>query len=416
MRNDMKNYWFYLEPYTFIFHSDSTGRRIIYNTLNSAYMPIPESDFIANLFEQLDNASNGYCVTITEEEIAGNTPFKNFARLITKTFSGGLVEALEGETKPFLFKPMLFLNTEIRKAKEEDISFLGERILENLNEVTLYLPGTRCDLKENIYCKQLLYPISWQDKVSMSISDYLTLLLDLETSGIDKVNILGGDLSHNGLLPELLPTLTQSKFKKVFYVSLEELNEGCFRWFKDEQTKLVVWISPLGNKEKLDTLKHHFASENIIWKWIVSSEKDIFTIDKLAIPKSVNMEMIPLYTGKNLPFFEKFIFNSIDDILEEPISRKAIFRRQTLNENFFGKLTILPNGEVYANLNFSKIGKYPQQSLKELAFKELTQPTAWFYLRDKLKPCMHCVNRYLCPSVSNYELVMNRPNLCTIVK
>lgn len=318
----MKNYWFYLEPYTFIFHSDSTGRRVIYNTLNSAYLLVPESDFIANLFEQLDNAGNGYCVTITEEEITGNTPFKNFARLIAKTFSGGLVEVLEGETKPFLFKPMLFLNTEIRKAKEENISFLGERILENLNEVTLYLPGTRCDLKENIYCKQLLYPISWQDKVSMSISDYLTLLLDLETSGIDKVNILGGDLSHNGLLPELLPTLTQSKFKKVFYVSLEELNESCFRWFKDEQTKLVVWISPPGNKEKLDTLKHHFASENIIWKWIVSSEKDIFTIDKLAIPKSVNMEMIPLYTGKNLPFFEKFIFNSIDDILEEPISQK----------------------------------------------------------------------------------------------
>ena len=114
----MKNYWFYFEPYTFIFHSDATGRRVIYNTLNSAYLPVPESDFIANLLERLDDASNGYCVTLTEEEIAGNTPFKDFAGQIAKTFSGGLMEAVEGETKPFLFKPMLFLNAEIRKAKE----------------------------------------------------------------------------------------------------------------------------------------------------------------------------------------------------------------------------------------------------------------------------------------------------------
>ena len=126
--------------------------------------------------------------------------------------------------------------------------------------------------------------------------------------------------------------------------------------------------------------------------------------------------MIPLYTDKNLLFFEKYVFNSLDDILEEPVSRKTVFRRQTLNENFFGKLTIFPDGEVYANLNFSPIGKYPQQSLKELAFKELTQPTAWFYLRDQSSPCADCVNRYLCPSPSNYELVMNKANLCTIIK
>lgn len=412
----MKNYWFYLEPYTFIFHSDATGRRVIYNTLNSAYLLVPESDLIANLLERLNNADNGYCVTLTEEEIVDNTLFKDFAGQIAKTFSGGLIEIREGMTKPFLFKPMLFLNTEIRKAKEEDIAFLGERILENLNEVTLYLPGKGCAPQENTYSKQLVYPISWQGKASLSVSDYLTLLLDLETSGVDKVNILGGDLSPEGILPELLPTLKQGKFKKVFYISLDELDESCLNWLEDEQAELVVWVSPSENKEKLETLMHRFASEKVIWKWIVASEEDISTIDKLLIPEPVDMEMVPLYTGKNLPFFEKYVFNSLDDILEEPISRKTVFRRQTLNENFFGKLTILPNGEVYANLNFSPIGKYPQQSLKELAFKELTQPTAWFYLRDKSSPCRHCVNRYLCPSPSNYELVMNRANLCTIVK
>lgn len=412
----MKNYWFYLEPYTFIFHSDETNKSVIYNTLNSTYLPIPESDFMVNLFERLDNASNGYCLKLTDEEIADNIQFKNFAKLIAKTFSGGLVEAVEGETKPFLFKPMLFLNVENRKAKEDEISFLGVRILENLNEVTLYLPGKGCPPKENTYYKQFLYPISWYDKNSMSTTDYLLLLLDLEKSGVNKVNIIGGDLSQNGILANLFPTLTHNNYKKVFYLSFDELDESCYNMFDKEQIELVIWVPPFPNKEMLETQMYRFTSKSIIWKLIVTSEEDIAVIESLTIPETTIVEMEPLFTGKNLSFFKKYVFNSLNDILEEPVSRKTIFRRQTLNENFFGKLTILPNGEVYANLNFEPIGIYPQLSLKELVFKELTQPTAWFYIRDKLEPCIHCVNRYLCPSVSNYELVISRSNLCTIVK
>lgn len=409
----MRNYWFYLEPYTFIFRSDI--KYVIYNTLNSAYIHAPENKLVINVLEQLENASNGYCLTLTERQI-GDNQFRDFIKQIERTFSGGLIEATEETAKPFLFKPMLFLNAEIRKSKEEDITFLGKRILENLNEVTLYLPGTGYNSKENTYYKQLLYPISWQDKSSMSISDYLVLLLDLEMSGVNKVNIIGGNLSQSGILPDLLPTLTHNKFKKVFYLSFDKLDEAFYNWLDNEQSELVIWVSPSSNKERLETQMYQFASKSVTWKLIVTSEEDIAFIENLIIPEMAIVEMKPLFTGQNLSFFQKYVFNSLNDILEEPISRKTIFRRQTLNENFFGKLTILPNGEVYANLNFSKIGKYPQQSLKELAFKELTQPTAWFYLRDKLKPCMHCVNRYLCPSVSNYELVMNRPNLCTIVK
>lgn len=33
---------------------------------------------------------------------------------------------------------------------------------------------------------------------------------------------------------------------------------------------------------------------------------------------------------------------------------------------------------------------------------------------EKTKPCVECCNRYLCPSPSNYETALNKPNLCNI--
>ncbi len=33
------NYWFYLEPYAFLFHNEN--KAVIYNTLNSAYLVCP---------------------------------------------------------------------------------------------------------------------------------------------------------------------------------------------------------------------------------------------------------------------------------------------------------------------------------------------------------------------------------------
>ena len=89
----------------------------------------------------------------------------------------------------------------------------------------------------------------------------------------------------------------------------------------------------------------------------------------------------------------------MQDILAAPIDRKTIFRHRTLNDNFFGKLTIYPSGEVYANVNCSVLGNIQDLSLKELLYKEITEGNAWLRIRGNEKPCNQCVNRDLCPSV-----------------
>ena len=88
-----------------------------------------------------------------------------------------------------------------------------------------------------------------------------------------------------------------------------------------------------------------------------------------------------------------------------------------LNENFFGKMIIMPNGETYSNINHNSLGNAFDDilSINKLVYKEMRHGKAWFKVRDEI-PCKNCCNKSLCPSPSNYEIVTNRVNLCNIKK
>lgn len=81
----------------------------------------------------------------------------------------------------------------------------------------------------------------------------------------------------------------------------------------------------------------------------------------------------------------------------------------------YGKLVITPNKQVYANLNFPSIGIFEDDFMKFTKLL-LTDDSPWFRTRKKIKPCNDCAFRYLCASPSNYEIALNRNNLCTIIK
>lgn len=412
----MKNlpkYWFYLEPYTFIFHVEN--KFLIYNTLNSFYLLAPEVPLVSEILNLLNDTSNGYCLVLDEKQVSDSV-FIKFVMQLRTSLSGDLVKAESDTSKPFIFKPILFLNTNIRKLKEEDLSFLGDRILENLDEVSLYFPSV-CEKQCAeclLYCKQMLH-CSHFEGGNLSLENYLSLLLDLNISGVSKVNILGEDLVKSEYLQDLRSTLAKCKFKKIYHIHFDNLTDVFKDWLQEENTELVVAIHSGFIRESLETQMKQYSAYPIIWKFIVSSDIDIQLIEQLDLPFSINMELVPFYNGNNLSFFKENVCFLIDDIIAKPIGRKTIFRRQVLNENFFGKLLILPSGEVYANLNCRLLGVYPHDSLKKLVFEELTHSTAWFCLRDN-QPCNSCLNKYLCPSISNYELVINRDDLCLIEK
>ena len=151
---------------------------------------------------------------------------------------------------------------------------------------------------------------------------------------------------------------------------------------------------------------------------ILSGEEDAETFEKIEYSSDILVEFIPWFNGSNMNFFRKYVFYTFDDIIGNPVSKQKIFRRQVLNENFFGKLLIYPDGIVHTNANFQSIGNLLDEKLTKIVYNEICSPSnAWFMTRDRSSGnCKNCVNRYLCPSISNYEIVTGIHNMCYLNK
>lgn len=121
----------------------------------------------------------------------------------------------------------------------------------------------------------------------------------------------------------------------------------------------------------------------------------------------------PLYTGENIGFFEENIFLNKEEILNTSLSMKDFFARQTMNIYDFGKINIMPNGDAYANINHPVLGNIYTHSIYEIVNKEIEEGVSWFRVRTQ-EPCNDCIYQWLCPSPSDYEIAIGRPNLCHV--
>lgn len=410
--SELISYLFFIEPYTFIFHQKEEW--ILYNTLNAAYIRCPNHPGIVSILEELENPENGYCIRISQQTL--NDPVvDSFIRQIRDTFSGDLVKENPGQKKPYVFKPTLFFNYTPEKLTENNIALFGERILLNLSEVTLFLNNNceqSCEDCHN-YNKQTLHCTSFQEESALTAEDYVRIIRQLEANGVERLNLAGGNWLTNEQLKILLPVIIASRMKKSFYQHFSQLSSTLADLLTGEFCELIILIHPGFDKEYLQRNIFRYETKNVIWKFIVSSIEDIIAIEELDIPEHIHIEITPYYNQKNLDFFKENVFLELTDILGSPVNRQTLFRREVLNENFFGKLFISPAGYIYANMNRPPLGNIINDPLKELVYKELYDSSAWLKVRDK-EPCSHCVNKLLCPSISNYELAIERQNSCHI--
>lgn len=89
-----------------------------------------------------------------------------------------------------------------------------------------------------------------------------------------------------------------------------------------------------------------------------------------------------------------------------------IISNMNINSNFFGELYFLPDNKIYTNPNSKELGSIGD-NWKLLLQERLLNDPIWFNIRNQ-KPCNKCLYQFLCPSPSNYELVIGKPNLCHI--
>ncbi|UVQ78880.1 TIGR04150 pseudo-rSAM protein [Parabacteroides distasonis] len=409
----MENYthWFYLESYTFLFYSKN--QYVIYNTLNSTYIDCSlYGKTINTVLSILHNTNKTYCVGIYEYQLR-DSQFTEFIKKIRNTFSGDIIKNIRG-IPPFISKPILRILHHPNNPKTKEYNLLGENALFHLHEVTFYLENQGFDLNpmyKDCY-KQFLYP-TYTEKQKLSHAKYLEIIEQLSICQIDKINIIPATIEKKELFSYLLSLSRQYSIKTQIILPYKKYNkENLKQLLTNPQFSIMIMVHLPVDYEELNSYINLFNEYNITWSLIASNKNDVIFLSKNNLGKFTNVDYIPWYTGDNMDFFKEYIYNDFKDIIEQKNTKQHIFRKQILNDNLFGKLTIFPTGEVYSNVNFPTIGNIQDQKLSEIVYSEIENYfKPWFFTRDYVS-CKNCVNKYLCPSISNYEIVANEYNMC----
>lgn len=72
------------------------------------------------------------------------------------------------------------------------------------------------------------------------------------------------------------------------------------------------------------------------------------------------------------------------------LDKQAIFRNQVLNSSDFGKINVFLTGDIYANLNFEKLGNVSVNAVADIIYEELASGKSWLRVRSG-KPCCNCL-------------------------
>jgi pseudo-rSAM protein len=389
--------WFSLFPSVFIWRKNDDGLFYDSNTFRSKRIRInnPGIEAIVNYLLIIDNL---YCIEI-DKAISSDKQVMSFLEELIGLKMGVVIK--EDETKgrrPVQLPPILNIQSAVERLNNKELTDLtvGENILSYVHEIHVLL----------------------SDSIeSKAIGSIINLLDSLRRSNLYTIKISGYVHTLNKLaefwqLLNSMPTINTIvlDFKDDIFDSLREIKK-----LNMINLSLFIRVASGFSRQLYDKVENFLQSGKLSheYEFPVSSDDEFDEIQSKmqnAFPESMNMK--PVFNGQNHVFFENNVYLDEKDLLNAEMTKKNIFAHQALNTNDFGKLTVMPDGKIYANPYFPPLGTV-DDDIRMLVYKEMSAGTSWRRIRT-MKPCCDCVYQWLCPSPSNYELEIRKPNLCHV--
>jgi hypothetical protein len=363
--------------------SGGKNSTLLYNTLDGNTILV-EQQKIRELIDELYLNDNCGVILLTGNSLA-DKDIQSFILKLRDNFMGDIIDVSLSSGKPVQLVPQLNLQTDIKKLKQENFRSAGEHIMSYLQEINIHFT-----------------------EKGISSYEYLKFLLQIPKFGsLQLINLFDNNDYPELISKTFVPATVTSPYNKFVSKDLS---------FVPDNFKFKVIVEfPVDTQqwhESLDILFKQKCPAEFVFK--VTSNEDCEETEEII--NRFNMEnyiLEPVYTGNNLSFFEENIFLSEEDILSTPLSMREIFARQALNTFDFGKIHIMDSGDVYANIHHPALGNISVHSIQEILYREMNEGKSWLRIRDQ-KPCTDCIYQYLCPSPSDYEIAIGKPNLCNV--
>ena len=413
--------WLFLEPYVHMLCQD--GVFLLYNTISKTVLEFSNSHALIQITEGLIDPGNGYVVSLSTSQMQDAT-VRDFIRQLKEHFMGDLLDPSWSDGKPVNIYPEPFVKFGLKLPQEQHSAMKADLDVRNyLQEITLFLnTGTEASAEPySAAYLQCSYPAVVSAKTEeMDIHLFRTVIDDVNNYTPTLIHISGINLLAYPYLEDVLEVLGSSPFQKKYHLLIEHWEERIIPYILvQKQTTLSLYINFPVNHDTIAGYLRSLPDPKLIKKlefnFVVSNQEELE--EALEIVKLFDLNNVffkPFFTGKNLDFFRENVFVSKEEILASQPDQQQVFSRISINENDFGKFSVLPGGEVYANLNDPMIGEATKSSLVQLVRSELGKGISWRRIRAQVSPCKDCLYQFLCPPISSYEIFMKRFNFCDV--
>ncbi len=398
----MNKEYFYIEPYTYV--SLCRDKILLYNTLSFKYILKDIEDDLTKEFMKLIINDEGRVIEL-EKKFKDNKLLM-FIDECRSLFIGDI----HFGTKPYIRPFKSYVNIDIGQLKNV---FALTKIFSFVNELNIIIGGeTICKNKHLLDggYKQFLFPINSKETI-----DYKLLEKSIKeiNFNLNRVSLVGNIFRYKEIsnLLGLFKGISCDIY--ICYLDIDDINIVIKLLSKN--IKIIVLVDNNYDIILLNRKINLLKENNILFevRYIVETESDLEYLNKNKLDIEVDENIIPYYNN-NLEFFKNNVFIDESDILEEKYQAEDIFIKEHINKNYFGKLFVRENGEIFSNFNFQKIGKLGDD-WKIILGENLLEDSCWFKKRNT-EPCSNCLYNLLCPSISNYELVIGMTNLCNVIE
>lgn len=385
-----------LNSSTFLWTKGS--RALLYDSASGSKYNFVMSDELTHLCAGLSKYENLYAVMVDKKP-------KDVSAFISNIVENGFgVLENDEQSNMVSLPPLLNIQRDYERLKSDTSRSVGDSLTTYLSTLEIQLGGEYVGAD---YHNQIVYPHSTTEYLNVEAFEFISQTLQSEY--LTAIRIVSPNLVTYPYVKELLQILQPVKQKVAMYCLLNEIDDFARYLQLLSDGFKVVFIADIGAMlNKIPSV----IRDKFSYVITVNSEQDYELYESMySNNQSFSHSCAPVFDN-NEQFFKDNVFMTEEDMTSTKLNKRQVYVHQAINTNFFGTLNIDSDSKIYSCYSSPSLGSVGN-TLYDMLVAEMEHNYAWRRVRAD-KPCADCIYQWLCPSPSNYERVIGRPNLCNI--